>query len=137
MTVGIIFYLEEETASLFNHDPQAWRNVITKSNLDFYIMIDEHNLQPNWIDDTIESYKVNTLSEALDVKPTHDKVFVDENGTTLIKDYTHSDNTIYVFGKDNGGFGSYDLTDKTTVKLPFTGNVWSLMALSCVMCDRL
>jgi MinD superfamily P-loop ATPase len=105
MTTGVIFHAESPIKSLYG-DVQGWRNLISKMNVDYYIVIDKEGIIPNWEDKVIKSYRVNNIQEAIALVPIDDEVIVFSNTG---KKYTATaGNKCFVFGSDSG---KLDLTD--------------------------
>jgi len=73
--------------------------------------------------------------------PDHVRVFVDENATTLLQDFVHPENAIYVVGKTS--YSPYTTHYREgvdqAVKIPSinnSGGFWGEQALTMILYDR-
>jgi len=134
---GIIFPTESERVSLLG-DIKMWVSTIKRFGLDFYIVVDDKNVYPNWKDESMESYRVDNYPDAFkklqSIHPGIKIVKVDDvSDAQELKDYTHPGDACYVIGSDGASHPSY--TYDSAIKL-FQKALWGVEAFVCVMYDR-
>jgi len=130
---GVIFFSEPEHLSIWG-DPIAWTNTIDKMKYDFYIMIDQQRIVPNWTETkSITGHRVDSFSEALDLLkknyPQCKQVYFTPNGNTDFIEYKEPNNVVYIFGSDSNGL-DYNNADYN-VKLP-AKDLWAVECLSAI-----
>ena len=134
---GVIFHTEPNNLSLWG-DIAGIRNTLSKLVVDFYIVVDTHNIIPDWNDEVIESYRVSTFADALtkleEVHPECETVWFTSDATTELKDFDHPTNACYVMGADSGGT-SFTTPDHS-VKI-YGPNLFASIVLGIVLYDRM
>jgi len=133
---GVIFYTQSETKSIWA-DPSAWINTLEKLGVDFYIMIDEEKIVPNWEETKqIEGHRVDTFTGALtklnEIHPECETVSFDMDAKIELKDFTHPTNVCYVLGADNGENPIFIPDHK--IKL-YAQNLWAIQCISITFYD--
>jgi len=134
---GVIFFTEPNNLSLWG-DIAGIRNTLTKLVVDFYIVVDQQNIIPDWNDEVIESYRVSTFQEALDkleqIHPECETVWLTSEATTELKDFDHPTNACYVMGADSGG--TVYTTADHNVKI-YGPNLFAAIVIGIVLYDRI
>lgn len=135
MTVGIIFYMQDNEQSVFS-DVSVWKRLVEAYKVDFYIIIDEtsDNKWKTWSDYTIKSHVVNTIDQALHLTQTQTTVLLTDDGFPL-KEYKHPKNVVYVFGADGHSIKIYDKVKK--INIDTNGiDLWAIQAATITLYDR-
>ena len=127
--IGVICYVEDETSSVFNHDPQVWRSLTQSLGADYVIFIDENKTMLNWSDGNL-SYRVDTLEEALDMHPNDVPMYVYQHGETDYRDFDYCNNIKFVFGKDASDF---DSLKPSGLRIPSKKPLWALNACAIIL----
>ena len=104
---------------------------LEKANYDFYIAIDEGNIEPNWVETkSIDGYRVVNMADALaklvEIHPECETVQIISTAATDMTAFTEPANVCYICGPDNGA--EPVITTDHKIKLN-AGNLW---ALECV-----
>lgn len=132
---GVVFWAEPPEKSIFG-DPQAFRNILSKWDVDFYIVVDEHNFIPHWNDKKFESHRVSEYSEAMKIMvekyPQCVTTFLTPNGDETLQDHIHQENEIYVVGMDSR---KTELSADHKVRLP-CGEIWAITTANIALYDR-
>lgn len=134
---GIIFFVQSNLQSIWG-DISAWSNTLDKLMLDFYIMVDESEVEKNWVETKrITGHRVTTFDKALTLLkstyPECETVFMTELGDTELKDFTHPTNACYVVGADSGTEPRFIANHR--VKM-FPNNLWAIQVITSTIYDR-
>lgn len=134
---GVIFFTEPNNLSLWG-DIAGITNTLSKLVVDFYIVVDEHNIIPNWTDQRMESYRVNTFQEALtkleEVHPECETVWLSQSNSVELKDFDHPVNACYIVGSDSGN----TIMDNADHNIKLYGpNLFAVIVLGIVLYDRI
>jgi hypothetical protein len=101
--IGVIFHAETPEQSMFG-DVLAWRNILSKFKVDFYIVVDEGKIIPDWKDKVIPSHRVSSLEEGVAILkskyPTCKPIYFDKTGSPFT---TQPGDVCFIFGSDHSG----------------------------------
>lgn len=130
---GVIFYTQSENLSIWA-DASAWTNTLEKLGYDYYVMVDEQNILPNWEETkNIIGYKVQNIDQALSmidsIDPNNETIFLTMSATQTLSNFTEPANPCYVCGPDNGGEPIF--TPDQTLKLD-APNLWAIQCVSAI-----
>ena len=135
MTTGVIFSAESPEVSIFG-DIQAWRNILGKWGVDFYIFIDSEEIIPKWTDAQTESYRVNNYEEAMvklkEVHPECKTTLFTNNTFDLLQGHLHNEHECYIVGGDGHWI---DLNTDFKVKLQ-CGAIWAINCINVALYYR-
>jgi tRNA(Leu) C34 or U34 (ribose-2'-O)-methylase TrmL len=111
--------------------------LVNYGGVDSFTIIDltDKNEYKNYSSKHHETHSVKTLDEALAFYPNHTKVFMVQGGQPL-KDFTHPENAVYVFGPDIVGQEHETVNADVTVGIPTVSFLWTVEALSITLYDR-
>jgi len=132
MTVGIVFYAESALQSQ-SGDIARWTNLLEKLDFDFYIVIDDHDIIPNWVETkTITGVRVDSMAEAIthisSNYNSHTKVKMVMTAETKITDYTFPTDVIFFIGSDQNGLDTFK--EDTSVKCITANELWAIDCLN-------
>ena len=134
--IGVICYVEDSEETFFN-DIVVWSKTAGVFGVDVLIMIDIHNMIPNYTNESFkEVHIVKNLEEALKIKSDYEIVYFDIHGDKILgKNFTHpKDNVIYLFGADTGEVTPSRYDHK--VKLNIPKELWGAQLFAVAMYDR-
>lgn len=104
--------------------------------------VDQHYMIPISGIDNKKVHERQEINEVLDKNRDMTIIFCDERANTLLKDFEHPENALYVFGKAN--YSPFlnlaregDLSLKIETVRPQGGLLWGHQAASIILYDRL
>lgn len=138
---GICFYAESQNHSL-SGDIIRWTNLIEKLGFDYYIVIDNNDIIPTWVETKqITGHRVNSMADAISLigstYPNATKVKMDETGQTKITAYTIPSDVCFFVGSDTHGFDEFTADD--TIMAITSYPIWAIDVVNQVAmrCDEL
>jgi len=133
------------TVKIVGHWERSWRSPIEEYEMWIHPIkefgIDNFYMCPVTGIDKSRCLERDNIDTVFTDNPDHVRVFVDENATTLLQDFVHPENAIYVVGKTS--YSPYTTHYREgidqAVKIPSvnnSGGFWGEQALTMILYDR-